>query len=99
MMKWPKSITELPDKPTFIIIEISSITYDDPYERPGSGNTYTDRFPSIITFETEEEWKEEIAKRMDSTRSYFQKKEFKAYKLLPANVKMSVNIEVQEWQS
>lgn len=98
-MKWPKSIAELPTQPTYVIIEIESITYDDPYEKPGSGISTTSRYPSIITFETEDEWKAEIAKRMDVTRPYYQKKDFRAYKLLPAEVSMSVNVEVKEWQN
>ena len=98
-MKWPKSIDELPSQPTYVIIEIESVSYDDPYERPGCGATVTTRYPSIISFDNEEEWKAEIAKRMDVTQKFYQKKEFRAYKMIPAEVRMSINIEVKAWQS
>ena len=97
--KYPKSIKDLPTKPVYVIVEIDSVTYDDPYERPGSGASCTTHYPNLIVFDSEEEWKAEIAQRMDSTRPYFQKKEFRAYKMLPASVSMSVNVEVTEWQS
>ena len=89
----------MPAEPAFVIVEFDSVTYDDPYERPGSGNSCTTPYPSIIVFDSEQEWIAEIEKRMDSTRPYYQKKEFKAYKMMPAQVKMTVNVEVQEWKS
>ena len=98
-MKWPKSIKEMPAEPAFVIVEFDSVTYDDPYERPGSGNSCTTHYPSIIVSDSEQEWIAEIEKRMDSTRPYYQKKEFKAYNMMPAQVKMTVNVEVQEWKS
>jgi hypothetical protein len=98
-MKWPKSIKELPTEPTYVIVEIDSVSYDDPYGQRGSGSTCTTYYPTIITFDNEQEWLEEIIKRMDTTRPYYQKKEFKAYKMMPAEIKLSVNVEVKEWQS
>ena len=98
-MKWPKSVKELPNEPAYVIVEIESITYDDPYERPGSGSTCTSSYPSIIVFDSEQEWIAEIEKRMDSSKPYYQKKEFRAYKMMPAQIKMTVNVEVKEWKN
>jgi len=97
--KYPKSISELPTKPSFAIIEINSVSYPDPYEDSGRGSTITDYHPTLIVFDDEEEWKKEIARRMDVTQKFYSKKEFMAYKMLPASVSMSVNVEVKEWQS
>lgn len=98
-MKWTKSISDLPTEPTYVIVVIESITYEDPYEQRGSGSICSTSYPSIVTFNNEEEWKEEIAKRMDATRPYYQNKDFRAYKMFPAEVKMKIDIEVKEWQN
>ncbi len=98
-MKWPKAVNELPNEPTFVIIEFESITYDDPYERPGSGQSCTTHYPNIITFDTEQEWLDEIRMRTDSTRPHFRKKEFRAYKMMPTEITLSVNVEVKQWKN
>ena len=97
-MKWPKTLSELPSVPTYIIIEIQSITYNDPYEDSRTASQCTTHYPSIISFDSEQEWLNEINERMKMTKSY-QNKGFRAYKLLPAEIKMSVHVEVNEWQS
>lgn len=98
-MKWPKRIKELPTVPTFVIVEIISVTYPDPYEDSKAGLNITDHHTSIITFDTEEEWKAEIAKRVLSNQTSYTKKEFKAYKMIPAEVTTTINVDIKEWQN
>lgn len=98
-MKWPKCIEDLPTQPVYVIFEIRSLTYPDPYEDSRNAPNITENYPSLITFDSEHEWKTEIAKRMDTTRPFYQKKEFKAYKMLPAEIEMTINVEVKEWQN
>ena len=93
-MKWIHSKSEAPKGPHFAIIEFTSVFIPgDERSRTNPGHGYPDSTEytcDYIVFETEEEWKTEIAKRTE--RKYGNG--FLPVKVIPATVQTKVTVEV-----
>ena len=93
-MKWIHSKSEAPKGPHFAIIEFTTVFIPgDERSRTNPGHGYPDSTEhkcDYIVFDTEEDWKAEIAKRTE--RKYGN--DFLPVRITPATVKTKVEVEV-----
>lgn len=89
---------DMPTVEHYAIIEFSTVyTPGDERSRTNPGHGYPESWDPVshyISFTDEQEWKDEIQRRMNNKFGSSEKDNFVAMKVLPAVIKTTINVEI-----